>query len=148
MGNSVDLGATVTQLMKLGIVGTSTLMNIGTVVSALSNSGSLSLDRWGAEETTGRGRGLSTALAEGNFARTNSASMFVGNSSSSDMYNSTIAAATNDAKASVEGQEENELLVLLRDKIAIDVHSIAELLVSGITIGSISEPLRMELRGA
>ena len=148
MGNSVDVGTTVTNLMKLGIVGTSTLSKIGVITSSIANLGRLSLDNWGATETTGRGNGLATTIAEGNFARSNSRTSFIGNTDSSDIYNSTISAATEEAKSSVQGQEENELLVLLRDKISVDVNTIVRLLADGITIGNISDSLRMELRGA
>ena len=58
MGNAVDLNATVTQLMKLGIIGANVLGNIGTIVSGLSGRNNLSLYNWGAEDILKRGQGF------------------------------------------------------------------------------------------
>lgn len=140
MGNAVDLNTTVTALMKTGIAGIAWISKIGTVLAGLSGANLLSLDAFNAAETTGRGRGLSTTLSEGNMARTTSQTSFIGNTSSSDIYGGSIANAKDEA-VSVQGQDEsgNEMMEVIRDRIAVDVNTIVQLLgTDGIVIRSIS----------
>lgn len=100
-GNGVDLNATVNQLMKLGIVGVSTISQIGTIVSAVGNAGSMSLDSWGAEAFTSRGGGIS-GVAGMSVSKGTSESSYVGNSAGSDFENSTIKSATDKAEETSE----------------------------------------------
>lgn len=126
-GNFIDLNATVTQLMKTGIVGISTLSKIGTILSGFSKIGSLSLDDWGATETTGRGRGLDTTISDLNtgISTTTSQTAYIGNSSGSDMYSSSITAAKEDAQSQFGGEEDTvNLDDLIKEDLVPDVKSI------------------------
>lgn len=139
MGTGVDLNANVNQLIKLGVVGISTLSNMGTILSGLSRISGFDLNAFGAEATTGRGNGLSTTLADSNVATTVSSTSFIGNTNSSDIYESSITSAKEEAAATISGQEENESLILLRDHISVDVRQIVQLLgVDGIVVREIS----------
>lgn len=129
LGSFVDLNTTLTGLIKAGIVGGSALRNIGTILSAFSNIGSLSLEDWGGSETTGRGRGLNTTLSDTNtgIGRTTSQTAYIGNSSSSDIYESSITAATNEAKESYTGTEEDDpdsVENVIKNRIAVGVENI------------------------
>lgn len=128
LGNFVDINATVTQLMKTGIVGISTLGKIGTILSGFSKIGSLSLDDWGATETTGRGRGLDTTISDLNtgISTTTSQTAYIGNSSGSDMYSSSITAAKEDAQAQFGGDDTVNIEDLIKDNLVPDVRSILE----------------------
>lgn len=126
-GNFIDLNATVTQLMKTGIVGISTLGKIGTILSGFSKVGSLSLDDWGATETTSRGRGLDTTISDLNtgISSTTSQTAYIGNSSGSDMYSSSITAAKEDAQSQFGGEEDTvNLDDLIKEDLVPDVKSI------------------------
>lgn len=126
-GNFIDLNATVTQLMKTGIVGISTLSKIGTILSGFSKIGSLSLDDWGATKTTGRGRGLDTTISDLNtgISSTTSQTAYIGNSSGSDMYSSSITAAKEDAQSQFGGEEDTvNLDDLIKEDLVPDVKSI------------------------
>lgn len=127
-GNFIDINATVTQLMKTGIVGISTLGKIGTILSGFSKIGSLSLDDWGATETTGRGRGLNTTISDLNtgISTTTSQTAYIGNSSGSDMYSSSITAAKEDAQAQFGGDDTVNIEDLIKDNLVPDVRSILE----------------------
>lgn len=126
-GNFIDLNVTVTQLMKTGIVGISTLSKIGTILSGFSKIGSLSLNDWGATETTGRGRGLDTTISDLNtgISTTTSQTAYIGNSSGSDMYSSSITAAKEDAQSQFGGEEDTvNLDDLIKEDLVPDVKSI------------------------
>lgn len=126
-GNFIDLNATVTQLMKTGIVGISTLSKIGTILSGFSKIGSLSLNDWGATETTGRGRGLDTTISDLNtgISTTTSQTAYIGNSSGNDMYSSSITAAKEDAQSQFGGEEDTvNLDDLIKEDLVPDVKSI------------------------
>lgn len=126
LGNGVS--NTVTQLMKTGIVGLSTLSKISTILSGFSKIGSLSLDDWGATETTGRGRGLDTTISDLNtgISTTTSQTAYIGNSSGSDMYSSSITAAKEDAQAQFGGDDTVNIEDLIKDSLVPDVRSILE----------------------
>lgn len=101
MGNSVDLNATVTQLMKLGIIGANVLGNIGTIVNGLSGRNNLSLSNWGAEDILKRGQGF-TGITIGS-TQTTSETTYIGSTSSSDIYQSSLASAEESANVDVTG---------------------------------------------
>ena len=101
MGNAVDLNATVTQLMKLGIIGANVLGNIGTIVSGLSGRNNLSLSNWGAEDILKRGQGF-TGITIGS-TQTTSETTYIGSTSSSDIYQSSLASAEESANVDVTG---------------------------------------------
>ena len=117
-------------ILKTGTVGLSMLNQVGAMFASLFRGGSLNLDNWGAQSTTGRGRGLASTLAGTNIATTTSMSAFVGNASESEMYNASIVSAENKSAEVVGGQEENELLVVVRDSIAENVTDIKGYLAS------------------
>ena len=103
MGNAVDLNATVTQLMKLGIIGANVLGNIGTIVSGLSGKNNLSLYNWGAEDILKRGQGF-TGITIGS-TQTTSETTYIGSTSSSDIYQSSLASAQESANVDIQGTQ-------------------------------------------
>lgn len=99
MGSGMDLNATVEQLMKLGIVGVSSLGMIGDVISGLGSSLVPSSMLWKLGITSGntaisRGSGLSSLLSGFNL----SGSTFVGQGSGSDIYQQTLQQSSESAQ--------------------------------------------------
>lgn len=111
MGSGVDLEATVTQLMKLGVVGVSSLPMIGQIISGVAGAVNPEgiLDRvarkTGAKEV--REMGNTEGLTSRSAGMTTSSSAFVGNESGSDVYDSTIA-ETEQTKDQALENEKNE----------------------------------------
>jgi len=100
MGSGMDLNATVEQLMKLGIVGISSLGMIGDVISGIGSSlvPSTMLQKLGimsGNTAISRGRGL-TSLVSG-FAE--SASTYVGQGAGGDIYQQTLQQSSDEAKS-------------------------------------------------
>ena len=94
-GNMIDLSSfTIEGMMKTGLVGLATLGQIGNIFSSIGNKGGLSLSAWNYTDTLQRGQ-IETQTA-GSISTT-SGSTYVGSSSSSDMKNSSIASATEEA---------------------------------------------------
>lgn len=103
-GNSVDLNTTVTNLMRLPIVGAGTLSSIGTIINGVINTFTPSriLSSLGIENSSeanktnlyntvkSRGTGLSRKATTLN---QQSSSTYVGNSSGDDYYQSTLTSA-------------------------------------------------------
>lgn len=108
-GNMIDLETTVTQLMKTGIVGMNVIGQIGNILQGLSTGGSLSLATWAGEESTARGSGFG-AITKG-YSTTTSTSAFIGSSSSSDIYSSSVTAAKEQAKSEYAGEEQEESIM-------------------------------------
>lgn len=127
-GNFIDLNTTVTGLIKTGIVGLSTLSEMGTILAGLSGRNNLSLDNWGAESIRTSGKGF-TGLTISGTSSTTSQTTFIGNADSSDIYEGSIASATDDAKK-VAGQDDssNKLLEIIENDIAADIKSILNIL--------------------
>lgn len=103
MGNMVDLSSfTLDNMLKTGIVGLTTLGQLGSIVASLGNLGGLNLNSWGYEESLARGqiieRGGQFSQTAGSFTTT-SGSTYVGSGSGEDIKNSSIAAATEDAQS-------------------------------------------------
>lgn len=112
MGNSVDLETTVTNLMRAGIVGASTLGNIGTIIKGVSNSasnfispGSI-LSRLGISgnkaKSITRGGGLNRRK---NLLNQLSTSNYIGNSSGDDYYDQTLTSANDQKQKTIEQQK-------------------------------------------
>jgi hypothetical protein len=108
MGNGLDLNATAEGLIKLGIVGISTLGNIGGIVSGigsiLPNGGERMLKNLGigateASNVIARGSGFNSN-ASGSF--TTSISTMVGNSNGDDYYDSSVNNAKDDQKEDID----------------------------------------------
>ena len=100
MGNMVDLNTTVENLMKLGVVGAGSLSMIGEIINGVGNTvnpaGILGRLNIGAESNTNtitRGVGLKASSA----GLGTSVSTYVGNSSSGDLYESTLNSANDSA---------------------------------------------------
>lgn len=106
MGNMIDLETTVTGLIKTGMVGASTLGQIGAILAGLSNGGSLNLNTWGGNESTARGSGFG-AITSG-YSKTTSTSAYIGSSSGSDIYSSSVTAAKDQAKEENKGSEDTK----------------------------------------
>ena len=129
MGSGIDLNATVTGLIKLGMVGVSTLGQIGSIVSGLAGINNLSLNNWGANEFTARGSGF-VGVREGT-STTTSQSAFVGNTDSSAAYDSTVTSAKDQAAESVKGNEDEiSYTEGIRDHIDVGFNNIVRLLES------------------
>ena len=122
MGSSVDLNTTVTNLMRAGIVGASTLGNIGTIIDGISNSasnfispGSI-LSRLGVSgnkaKSITRGGGLNRRK---NLLNQLSASDYIGNTSGDDYYNQTIAGANNQKQKTIEQQKRESTDITLNN---------------------------------
>lgn len=123
-GSGVDLNASVTQLMKVGIMGFSLLSQIGNIVSGLSSDGALSLEGWGATDYTARGSGF-TGINAGS-QQTTSFSAMVGNSGGSDIASGIVTQEKSAAETTVSGQETEEQEVI--DRIDSNVNIMAEIL--------------------
>ena len=110
LGTGVDLNANVNQLIKLGLVGFSTLGQIGNILESLGSRGGLNLGTWGYQDTTSRGTGF-RGITQGASIGT-SRVVYIGNASSSDIYTTTLAGAYSDAnevkKISDQSAEERE----------------------------------------
>ena len=88
MGNMVDLNTTVTNLMRAGIVGVSSLATIGSIISGVGNTinpsnmlASLGISRTAAKQTN-RGSGLNRRLRSSGV----SSSTLIGNTAADDYY--------------------------------------------------------------
>lgn len=111
MGNMVDLNTTVTNLMRAGIVGISSLGAIGSMISGISSTANPAtmLSKLGIANTSdvqtltrGRGLGKQKQLNQA------SSSTAVGNTAGADYYDSAMAAADETAdKKAKQAQEEN-----------------------------------------
>lgn len=111
MGNSVDLNTTVTNLMRAGIVGASTLGNIGTIISGISSASSsllpssmlFKLGIFGNKaKSVKRGGGLNRRK---NLLNQLSTSDYMGNTSGDDYYNQTITSANDQKQKTIEQQK-------------------------------------------
>lgn len=129
MGNMVDLETTVADLMRVGALSGGILSSLGAMVGAGAGggfSGSAMLNSLGisgsATSTLTRGTG-SVSRSSG---ETTSASTYVGNSSGSDVYDSTMAGA-NDTKTQTmaEAQEEDNSITLdIVDGHIVDIYNL------------------------
>lgn len=138
-----DTKQTVGSIAKLGIAGSSLLMNlVGGVLSSLSNGniGGLGLNAWGGDkfftrggnvvQMTGRSRGTSTAF-------------YVGTATESDIVSGSIASAkeTEAYKSAEAEQADTPLMKLLSEDISPNVKNISDI------IGQIRDMLSREIGG-
>lgn len=104
IGNMVDLNTTVTNLMRAGIVGVSTLGGIGSILSGISSTFAPSsmLSKLGISgstaQRTARGKGLNRTS---NIINDVSGSTYIGNSSGDDYYNQTLTSANDDVDKTI-----------------------------------------------
>lgn len=117
MGSGVDLNATVEGLMKLGLVGLSTLGGIGDIVSGMSSlgkeGGSSMLSKLGitsGNDVITRGNGLGRQSTSMSSVST-SFSSFVGNSNGSDYGNSALASAKDSVQSEVDAKNEEKTVM-------------------------------------
>lgn len=136
----VGISTSVTQLIKTGIVGISLLTEIPGIIQGLFGSKGLTLNNWGASDTTSRGTGFTSIRATGSTVTT-SQSTFIGNESESDIFAGSVA-GVQESSAQVVGDEENDMLKIIRDDIKMDVKDILNVL------RSIDSFVRFEYSGA
>ena len=96
MGNFLGLNTDVNSLLNLGLGLSGAMSLVGTVLSSIANGNGLSLDKWGGTEYTQRGTGMGNLLST--MTGETSSSTFVSNTTSTDMTNSALASATDDAQ--------------------------------------------------
>lgn len=109
MGNYVDLNTTVTNLMRAGIVGASTLGNIGRITDGISKIGStpssiLSRLGIGGDKAKSVKRGGKLNRRK-NLLEQLSTSDYMGNTSGDDYYNQTITSANDQKQKTIEQQK-------------------------------------------
>ena len=139
MGSGVNLQTTVADLMRVGALGTGLLGGIGNIVSAGAGGGfvpSMILNALGLTgnkiSMVSRGGSLETTLS----GVGTSASTYVGNTSGSDTYNSSIAGAeeTQEQKMAQVKEESDEVTTKILDGHILDIY---ELLASVISNGTL-----------
>lgn len=111
VGTGVDVNTTVENIMKLGLVGVSTLGMMGDLISGIGNtfdpSKMLTKMQIGSEAgQTRRGSGLDFTRASRGVQRTVSASTYIGNTSGSDMQESTLAESDRKMKQKLDQAQE------------------------------------------
>lgn len=133
MGTGVDLNTTVAGLMKTGLVGYSLLGSLGTLVNTLIKKGQLDIGAWGAEEYTTRGG--RTSLRTTGVSSNISSSAFIGDVSTSSLYEGSVAKAKETVSYKADENEDN-LETILKQDIAVTLKNIYSLLVNGVKISS------------
>jgi len=107
LGSSVDLKSSVAQLMKLGLVGYSTISQLGSLISSATSGPSFALNNFGFEQTTLRSRGQGFVGVAKGAARTDSLS-YTGSGMEESDVESLTKASTEKAKESVKSDEEEK----------------------------------------
>lgn len=116
MGNFADMGVSITQMMRLGIVGAGLLSGIGGIVNSIGSTASPSnmLTALGIDgskiATTRRG-----GVVAQNSRRQVSQSALMGNSSSSDIYDSTLTSANDQKAAMLKNEQEKSTDITLNN---------------------------------
>lgn len=95
MGFGLDLNTGVRGLLNMGLGIGSAMSLAGNILSGLGSGGGLNLDSWGGTEYTQRGSGMSFTTA--GVAGGTSGATYVSSGNSTDMKNSSISSATDDA---------------------------------------------------
>ena len=96
MGFGLDLNTSVQDLMNLGIQLSGAMSLITNTFAGLGSLGGLNLNSWGAQEYTSRGS--ANAFTMGAASGDTTQSTYVATGSSTDMQNSTLNSATDDAE--------------------------------------------------
>lgn len=115
VGNMIDLNTTVTNLMRAGIVGVSSLGAIGQIISGLGSTANPSsmltkLGVTGRAKTRTRGAGLGRKNRQAT-----SMSTLVGNTSGDDYYDSTMTSADDKVNSEMEAKKEQSTDITLND---------------------------------
>ena len=95
MGFGLDLNTGVRGLLNMGLGIGSAMSLVGNILSGLGSAGGLNLGAWGGTEYTQRGSGMSFSTA--GIAGDTSGATYVSSGNSTDMKNSSISSATDDA---------------------------------------------------
>jgi hypothetical protein len=116
MGNSVALNTTLTNLMRLGIVGVGTLGGIGSLITGLSsvNDPSSMLSALGIKnevKTITRGSGFNRK----NSGTTTSGTTYIGNESGNDYYQGALASANEETDTTLETAKAKSTEIALAD---------------------------------
>lgn len=109
-GSGVDLNTSVAQLMKLGMVGYSTISQLGSLLYAASQGPNLALSEFGFDATTRRSRGQGFVGVAKGAQRTSSASITqaVGSGLEESDVESMTEESRSKAKESVKSEEPKE----------------------------------------
>ena len=129
MGSGIGLETDLNSIVNLGMVGAGTLGQIGNVISSISNKGGLNLSSWGAEQYTTHGQG--TAGIVSGVQATTSATTFVGNADSSDIYEASLHAAYDNVDTSVAGEavdDAEKMQTAITESLDPNVSAILEIL--------------------
>lgn len=105
-GSGVDLNTSVAQLMKLGLVGYSTISQLGSLISSVGKRGNYDLNRFGFQEYLSRGKAY-TGVAKG-AERFDSMSLSAGSGMDESDVDSLTKQSTEKAKESVKSDEQEE----------------------------------------
>lgn len=108
-GSGVDLNTSVAQMLKLGMVGYSTLSQLGTLVGSIGKRGNFDLSKFGFKEYTSRGTGV-TSVARG-AERFESSSMSLGSGFEESDVQSLTQESTAKAKEQVGSTEDDSISI-------------------------------------
>lgn len=138
MGNgfNFDIESDINTLIQLGMVGFSTLGQIGKVVAGLGGLGGLNLSFWGEDQYTRHGQGLSAPVT--GVTASTSKTVYIGNSSSSDIYDQTLNKAYDEGGLTkLQGQAESDAEKAKKqmDELDANVKAILDIL-SAVSTGS------------
>lgn len=97
-GFGLDLNTSVKGLMQMGLGISQGLSLAGNILAGLSSGGGLNLDSWDASETTRRGNALELTTLSTLGGVSGSIGTFATSANTSDIKNSTMSAATDDAE--------------------------------------------------
>lgn len=137
--SGVDLSTTVLgtkvdplAVIKGGIAGLNIIAEMGTIFAGLSGNNQLSLKNWGQTEVLHKGWGFTGLnFKTSGVSETTGAQMFAGNTESAFYRQATLGAAESAEKL---GMQQEDIVQIIRDNIAVDVHDILNLLRDGLTI--------------
>ena len=104
-GSGLDLNATVGDIMRGGLLLGGAASLVGNIYAGLTSVGGLNLDAWNAQEYTSRGSGMS--FSTGTMQGGTSGSTYVASGNGTDMKNSTLNSATDDAQETAEITNKN-----------------------------------------
>ena len=136
MGNTVDLHTTIADLMRVGALSGGILSSIGSMMLTGGGGGlipSLALKSLGINQNgvsvLSRGGGISSLQG----GATVSQSTYIGNTSSSDVYDSSVTSAQDDSKGQLaEAKEEDNSVTLdIVDGHVVDIYNLLESLTAG-----------------
>lgn len=116
LGTGVDLNANVNQLVKIGLIGTSLMTSIPSIIGGLMGK-TMDLSSWGGADYTPRG---GTTITTRGFGQGTSESGFAGNASYSDLYEQTVTSAKDKASEETKGADEDQTKIVpeIRDNTA------------------------------